>query len=168
MRRHLKVKYTIAFEIVAKEDLALIESKTRLNPALGSFRMGAKITSLFKPRPGKTHYRCSRLSITSTAPANAGLERHAASIISQLDIKRLRRVRAQLTACRFQIRIGVFYVTELPQIELPTNVMELAVNTNAELSLDCYKCSSMAPVGPKERLVRARLLRHLKQELTAG
>lgn len=163
MSRHLQKKFTVTFEIEAKNDLAEIESQAGIKGTLGSFQIGSKIPSLFKRRYRKTHYSSSRLSLSSQAPANASLERVAESLLKKLDVKRVQRMQVQLLDCKFFVRIGVFYTEYPPQVVLPLEIMRFATATGARLTVDYYQCSSMA-LSPQDRLARARLLRRLKRE----
>ena len=164
----MQKKFVISFEIEAKNDLALIESKAGIPAPYGSFHMGARQPSFLRPRPGNTHYRSSRLSIPSASPANAPLEAHGTSLRKKLDVSRLRRLRTQLADCRFLLRIGVFYLADPPPIVLPATIMRLAIATGAEVTLDYYQCSSFGPLSPQERLARGRLIRSVKRDLKGG
>ena len=86
MSQRLKKKFTITFEIEAKNDLSEIEALAGIKGTLGSFQIGSRIPSIFRRVSVKKRYITSRLSLSSQAPANAGLQRVAESLLKKLDV----------------------------------------------------------------------------------
>lgn len=132
------ITFKVAFEIEAREDLSIISSKSGLAPGTGSFQKGKPIPSVFTRNNVDGRFSFSRLTIAPSSPANAGLERQAASLCAKLDARQLMRLKSKLPKGRFLIRIGVFYTNHPPQLELPESILSLAVNTTAKLTVDYY------------------------------
>lgn len=134
--RELKVSLVITS---ASLGLSEISVKVRHGHSHGSHERGTSSLPGRKPFP-ETIWR-----LDSTEPESASLEKHFASIESQIPAKSIKDSLLLATDVRCFFDIAAFFDDAMCSINIPTICLKVVERYEAEISISCY------PVEAKDR-----------------